>query len=171
MTDSDNTAGTTLILGVGNIILSDEGFGVHVARKLKDAELLPDVKVEEGGVGGFDLLALLEGTRRVIVVDVMMMDLAPGDICLFKPGPGFREPGKNILSFHQVGVPELVSLWGLLGHEPDVYLLVTRPEKLDWGMEMTPSVAAAADKAVDMLKDICRDNFARLERSVSVCTL
>ena len=171
MTDSDNNIETTLILGVGNIVLSDEGFGVHVVRKLKDIELPPGVKVEEGGVGGFNLLSVLEGIQRVIVVDVMMMDLAPGEICLFKPGPGFSEPGKNILSFHQVGVPELVSMWGLLGHEPEIYLLVTRPEKLAWGMELTPSVAEAAEKAAALLKDICRDNFVTLERSVSACTL
>jgi hydrogenase maturation protease len=162
---------TTLILGVGNIIMSDEGFGVHVVRKLKEVELPSNVKVEEGGVGGFNLLAVLEGIQRVIVVDVMMMDLAPGEICLFKPGPGFREPGKNILSFHQVGVPELVSMWGLLGHEPEIYLLVTRPEKLAWGMELSPSVAEAAEKAVALLQDICRDNFVTLERSISECTL
>ena len=151
--------------------MSDEGFGVHVVGKLKDIELPPGVKVEEGGVGGFNLLSVLEGIQRVIVVDVMMMDLAPGEICLFKPGPGFREPGKNILSFHQVGVPELVSMWGLLGHEPEIYFLVTRPEKLAWGMELSPPVMAAAGKAVELLKELCRDDFVTLERSVSACTL
>jgi hydrogenase maturation protease len=162
---------TTLILGVGNVIMGDEGFGVHVIRKLKEAELPPDIRVEEGGVGGFNLLGSLEGVGRLIVVDVMAANIAPGEVCLFRPGPDFAESGKKIISFHQVGVLELVQMWGLLGYEPEIYFLVTRPEKLEWSMELSPPVQSAADKAIRLLKKLCHDNFAGLERSVSLCTL
>ena len=161
----------TLVLGVGNIIMGDEGFGVHVVRRLKECGLPSGVRIEEGGVGGFNLLGSLEGVSRVILVDVMMIDVAPGEVCLFKPGPGFREPGKNIVSFHQVGILELVRMWGLLGYEPEIFFLVTRPEKLDWGMELTPTVDAAVTKAVKLLIKVCHDDFNVLERSVSLCTL
>ncbi len=161
----------TLILGVGNIIMGDEGFGVHVVRGLNESKLPADVRVEEGGVGGFNLLGSLEGISRVIVVDVMMTDIAPGEILLFKPGPDFGEPGKNIISFHQVGVVELVQMWGLLGYEPKIYYLVTRPEKLEWGTELSPDVQRAADKAIGLLESLCHDNFAGLERKVKICTL
>jgi len=161
---------TTLILGIGNIIMGDEGFGVHVARRLKEIDLPDNVRVEEGGVGGFNLLGSLEGTSRIIVVDVMMTDIAPGEICLFQPGPSFAEPGKTILSFHQVGVLELVQMWSLLGHEPEVFFLVTRPQKLAWGTELSAPVEKATGKAVRLLGELCRDNFASLERRSSVCT-
>ena len=160
-----------LILGVGNIIMGDEGFGVHVARRLKETGLPDDVVVEEGGVGGFNLLGSLDGIKRVIVVDVMMTDITPGDVLLFKPGPDFGEPGKRIISFHQVGVLELVQLWSLLGYETEVFFLVTRPEKLEWSTELSPAVQTAADKAVGLIKELSRDNFASLERSESLCTL
>ena len=169
MTGQDSPQ-TTLILGVGNIIMGDEGFGVHVVRGLNESELPEGIRVEEGGVGGFNLLGSLEGIDRVIVVDVMMADISPGEILLFKPGPDFGEPGKNIISFHQVGVVELVQMWGLLGYEPEIYFLVTRPEKLEWSTEMSPDVQLAADKATELLEELCRDNFAGLERSVSLCT-
>jgi len=165
-----NSIQTTLILGVGNIIMGDEGFGVHVVRRLKETGLPADVKAEEGGVGGFNLLGSLEGIKRVIVIDVMMADISPGEILLFKPGPGFSEPGKRIISFHQVGVLELVQMWGLLGYEPEVFYLVTRPEKLEWGTELSSPVQLASDKAIALLEELCRDNFAGLERSVSSCT-
>ncbi len=171
MADTDNITGTTLILGVGNIIMGDEGFGIHVARRLKKYGLPPGVRVEEGGVGGFNLLGSLEGVSRVILIDVMMIDLAPGEVCLFKPGPDFHEPVKNIVSFHQVGILELVQMWGLLGYEPEIFFLVTRPEKLDWGMELTPTVDAAVAKAAGLLAEVCHDNFNALERSVNLCTL
>ncbi|MBN1177201.1 MAG: hydrogenase maturation protease [Dehalococcoidales bacterium] len=162
---------TTLILGVGNIVMCDEGFGVSVARRLMETELPANVRVEEGGVGGFNLLGSLEGITRLIAVDVMMLDMPSGEICLFKPGPDFNEPGKRIISFHQVGVIELVQMWGLLGYKPETFFLVTRPEKLDWGTQFTPSVREAADKAFDLLCELCRENFAGLERSVNSCTL
>lgn len=156
---------TTLILGVGNIIMGDEGFGVHVARELKDAELGDGVKVEEGGVGGFSLLGLLEGVKRVIVVDVMNADIPPGEVLFFKPGADFSEPGKRILSFHQVGVPELVQMWGLLGYQAEVFFLVTRPQRLEWSAELSPAAQLAAAKAVNLIKKFSVDNFAGLERS------
>jgi len=161
---------TTLILGVGNVIMGDEGFGVHVARRLKENDLPDDIRVEEGGVGGFNLLGSLEGISRIIVVDVMMMDIAPGEIYLFRPGPDFAEPGKRIISFHQVGVLELVQMWSLLGNQPEIFFLVTRPQRLEWGTELSAPVKEAADKAVSLLKELCHDNFASLERSLNVCT-
>jgi hydrogenase maturation protease len=163
--------GVTLILGVGNIIMGDEGFGVHVVRSLRDIELPDNVRVEEGGVGGFNLLGSLEGVKRLIVVDIMTTDKPPDELLFFKPGPDFAEPGKRIISFHQVGVLELVQMWGLLGYEPEIFFLVTQPEKLEWGTELSPPVQSAANKAVSLLKELCLNNFAGLERSVSLCTL
>ena len=151
--------------------MGDEGFGVHVARRLKETELPAHVTVEEGGVGGFNLLGSLEGVKRLIVVDVMMIDKPFGEVLLFKPGPGFSEPGKNIISFHQVGILELVQMWELLGYAPQVFFMVTRPEKMEWGMELSPMVQSAADKAIGLLKKLCHENFAGLERSVNLCTL
>jgi hydrogenase maturation protease len=159
-----------LILGVGNIILGDEGFGVHVIRRLRDSRLPDNVRLEEGGVGGFDLLGSLEGVDRVIVIDIMAADLPPGEIRFFKPGPGFGEPGKRTISFHQVGVLELVQMWGLLGHQPEIYYLVTRPLTLDWRTELSPPVQGAAAKAVKLIEEMSADNFASLERSYGLCT-
>jgi hydrogenase maturation protease len=161
---------TTLILGVGNTIMGDEGFGVCVARRLKEMELPGNAIVEEGGVGGFNLLGSLEGVKRLVVVDVMMIDMPSGDVRLFRPGPDFSEPGKKIISFHQVGILELVQMWGLLGYEPEIFFLVTRPEKLEWGMELSPSVQTAMDKAIKLIEELSRHNFAGLERSQSLCT-
>jgi hydrogenase maturation protease len=161
---------TTLILGVGNIIMGDEGFGVHVAHGLKEISFPDNIRVEEGGVGGFNLLGSLEEVGRIIVVDVMMVDIEPGEVCLFRPGADFAEPGKRIISFHQVGVLELMQMWGLLGHYPDLLFLATRPQKLGWGTELSAPVQAAVPKAVSLLKDLCHNNFASLERSVGICT-
>lgn len=166
---SDN--GTTLIMGVGNILLGDEGFGVHVARCLRERKLPTYVRVEEGGVGGFNLLGYLDGVERLVVVDVMMLDSPPGELMLWKPGPGFRESGKNIVSFHQVGTIELIHMWGLLGNEPEVLFLVTRPEKMEPSMELSPALQNSVEQAAGLIENLCVTNFTDLERSKNLCIL
>ena len=145
----------TLVLGVGNELLGDEGFGVHVARRLGEMELPRHVRVVEGGVGGFNLLGQLEGVGRLLVVDVMMTDAPAGELKLFQPGPELAEPGKTILSFHQVGILELLQMWSLLGHEPEIWFLVTRPENIGWSAELSPPLQQAASRAVELIAGIC----------------
>ena len=158
-----------LILGLGNILLSDEGFGVHVARRLKEIELPENVRVEEGGVGGFDMLGYLDGVERLLVVDAMMVDTPPGQLTLLEPGPELNEPGKCIMSFHQVGAIDLVKMWSLLDLEPEIHFLVTRPEKIGWGMELSPSLQSAVTPAAEIVKDLCENNFKQTERNKSLC--
>jgi len=162
---------TTLIMGLGNILLGDEGFGVHVARRLKEFKLPDCVRVEEGGVGGFNLLGYLDGVERLVVVDAMMLDSPPGELMLLKPGPNFRESGKNIVSFHQVGIIELIHTWGLLGYEPEILFLVTRPQKMEPSMELSPCLRSAAEQAAKLIGNLCVNNFADLERSKDLCIL
>ncbi|MFC2067214.1 hydrogenase maturation protease [Chloroflexota bacterium] len=156
---------------MGNILLGDEGFGVHVARRLREFELPDYVRVEEGGVGGFNLLGYLKGVERLLVVDAMILDSPPGELLLWKPEPHFRESGKNIISFHQVGIIELVHMWGLLGYEPEILFLVTRPEKMEPSMALTPCLQSAAGQAAKLLEKLCVNDSANLERSKDLCTL
>lgn len=154
MTDSCHS-GTTMILGLGNLLLGDEGFGIHVIRRLKEAELPQHVNVVEGGVGGFNLLGHLEGVRRLLVVDVMMMESPPGEIHLLKQKP--EEPGKTVLSFHQVGVLELIKMWRLLGYAPEITFVVTRPERMEWNTELSPLLQSAVDEASELIQHLCAD--------------
>ncbi len=151
----------TLVLGVGNPLMGDEGFGNHVIRRLRGMRLPRDVRVEEGGVGGFNLLGSLEGVQRLLVVDVMMMGLPPGELRLLKPGPELREPGKCIISFHQVGVMELVSMWRLLGYEPEIRFLLAQPQKIEWGTELSPPLKQAAKRAAEMIPRLCQESFEK----------
>ena len=151
----NGTSGTTMVLGLGNLLLGDEGFGIHVIRRLKEAELPQHVSVVEGGVGGFNLLGYLDGVKRLLVVDVMMMESPPGKIHLLKQKP--KEPGKTILSFHQVGVLEVIKMWGLLGYQPEITFVVTRPERMEWNTELSPPLQPAVDEASELIKRLCAD--------------
>jgi hydrogenase maturation protease len=160
-------SGTTMVLGLGNILLGDESFGVRVARRLKEIDLPDNVRVEEGGVGGFDLLQHLEGVKRLIVVDVMILPSPPGELQILEPGPEVSEPGKVMLSFHQVGVLDLIQMWGLINPQPEIKFLVTRPQCMDWATGLTPPLEQAAERAVGIVRELC-DNFN--VRSQGLCT-
>lgn len=149
--------GTTMVLGLGNLLMGDEGFGVHVVRRLKEVGLPSHVRVVEGGVGGFNLLGYLEGVKWLLVVDVMMTDSPPGELRLLNSDQKPEERGKQILSFHQVGILELVKMWGLLGYEPEIMFLVTRPEKIEWSTELSPPLQSAADQATKMIQHLCTE--------------
>ena len=157
---------TTLVLGLGNVLLGDEGFGVHVVRKLKECSLPDDAQVVEGGVGGFSLLGYLEGVKRLIIVDVMMRTTPPGQLLLLKLGTELDEPGKRLISCQQIGVLELLKMWSLIGEEPEVYLLVTVPERLEWGTELSPTLQSACAEAVEMVKGLCANSS---ERNYETC--
>ncbi len=155
--------GVMMVLGLGNLLLGDEGFGIHVVRRLREVKLPGHVRVVEGGVGGFNLLGHLDGANRILVVDVMMLESPPGKLHLLTQKPD--EPGKRILSFHQVGVLELMKMWRLLGYEPEVTFLVTRPESMEWSTRLSPPLQLAVDEASDVIQRLCMD-FS--ERNCSV---
>lgn len=79
----DISSPKTVILGVGNVLLSDEGIGVHVANELSTMELPPGVSVVEGGTDGFRLLNIITETDRLIVIDAVKGGAAPGSIYRF----------------------------------------------------------------------------------------
>ena len=165
--EDQNKSKMTLILGAGNIAAGDEGFGVHVARRLAKMELPEGVRVLEGGIGGFDLLGPFEGGGRLIVVDIMALDQPAGDLFLFKPGGTSIEPGKKVVSFHQVGILELIQIAAIIGRNPEVYFLVTPPETMDWSFDLSPVLSKAADEAVEFLENIIKDDFAGLKKYVT----
>jgi hydrogenase maturation protease len=159
-----NKKESILILGIGNVLLSDEGFGVYVVRRLQQAKLPDNVAVGEGGIGGFNLLGQLEGVDKLLVVDVMWMNTPPGELHIIYPEQELKEPGKQIVSFHQIGVLELVELSKLIGNNPEVTYLVTRPEKLNWSTELSPALQNAVDKAVDTIIKICKEYNSEIEK-------
>jgi len=147
-----------MVLGLGNVLLGDEGFGVHVIHRLQQSELPDGVRIEEGGVEGLNLLGRLEGIKKLLVVDVMMIDIQPGELRLIKSEQMPGEPGKQIVSFHQVGVLELMHLAELIGYQPEVTFLVTRPEIMDWSMELSPKLRSAVDTAVEEVRKWCTES-------------
>jgi hydrogenase maturation protease len=107
-----------VILGVGNLLLSDEGVGVHVANELMKIDLPSGVSVVEGGTDGFRLIDVITSTDRLIVIDAVRGGAEPGSIYRFNINEIKSCPSGFKTSVHQIGILEVVHLSGLIGKTP-----------------------------------------------------
>ncbi len=140
-----------VILGIGNILLGDEGVGVHAAAALKDRCVLPPgVEVIDGGTAGMELLEPLAGVDLLLVLDAVKARRAPGTlVCL----AGAEVPVffRSKLSPHQVSICDVLASLEFAGSPPrDLVLIGVEPQSIELGLEMTPTVAAHVGEMVDL---------------------
>ncbi len=131
------------ILGIGNLLLSDEGFGVHVIRYLQERYQFPDsVELLDAGTAGIYLAPFLEEHDTVLVIDVIALSAAPGSIHRFS-GDELRASGaRGRMSPHQLGLLEILDICRLRNAAPaelEFYCVV--PEDLEGGVELSATLA------------------------------
>ncbi len=139
----------TLILGLGNILLSDDGVGIHVVRALEgrvgDAAALRD-----GGTIGMALLSEIEQFGAVIAIDAMEFGGAPGDVRAFQGPDMDRQLCGKKRTAHEVALADLIQAAELAGCLPPRRALVAiQPESTAWGLAPTEAVAGAIAKACE----------------------
>ena len=139
----------TMVVGVGNTILSDDGVGVHAARLLqKDPRVPAGVIILDGGTLGLELLPYVWDCARLIVIDAIDVGEASGTVVRISREELNSLPGKS--SAHQLGVADLlVALRMLAERQPQVVLLGVQPGSTDWSDELSAPVAAAMDSLVE----------------------
>lgn len=109
-----------LILGIGNMLMGDEGVGVHLAQRLEEMEWPPGVAVLDGGTGGFHLMEYFERYPRMIMVDATLDQRPPGTIRLIRPR--FAPDFPRAMSTHDIGLKDLVEGLSILERLPDIHL-------------------------------------------------
>ena len=142
-----------VILGVGNLLLSDEGVGVHVANELVKLELPPGVTVVEGGTDGFRLINVITEADRLIVVDAVKGGGAPGSIYRFDINEVQNCPSGFKTSVHQIGILEVINLSGLIGKTPQTTVIGIEPESLEMGMELSPEIKSKIPRIIELIWD------------------
>ncbi len=138
----------TLLLGIGNVLLSDDGAGIHVLRALDavraEGGLAPSVTLRDGGTIGLALLGEIEQAEALIAVDAMQMGAAPGTVRAFVGSEMDRQLGGTKRSAHEVALADLLAAAHLAGWAPERRALVAiQPDSTDWGLEPTAAVKAA----------------------------
>lgn len=144
----------TLILGVGNLLLQDEGVGIHVIRALEKETLPPHVHLMDGGTGGFHLISWLEQYQRIIMIDATLDTNPPGTIRVIKPRYASDFP--PLMSAHEIGLKDMIEVMQLSsGQLPDIQLVVVSVADISTvGMNLTPHVQAAISEIVRTVKGL-----------------
>lgn len=144
----------TLILAIGSVLRGDDGVGAAVIDALQDAELPPDVDTLDGGTPGFEMLLLMQGYERVIVVDAADMGRNPGEWLRFTPDEVRLQARDMYLrgTLHYAGLAEALSLGSAMGMLPgEIIVYGVQPESIDWVSELSPAVQAAVPAVCDDL--------------------
>jgi hydrogenase maturation protease len=150
----------TLVLGIGNTLLTDEGVGIHVLQAL-EPELAhwPEVTLLDGGTLSFTLAGPIEDADALIVVDAANIKSRPGGWTLLKGEEmdAFLMSNRKA-SVHEVGLTDLRAIAILAGHWPEKRaMLAIQPQTIDWGEQPTPAVAAAIPSVCAAIVDQIRE--------------
>jgi hydrogenase maturation protease len=129
------------VLGIGNVLMGDEGIGVRVVEALERDPLPPGVDVLDGGTGGFHLLGALQGAREVVLVDATLDEGSPGAV--ERLHPRFSTDYPSTLTAHDIGLKDLLDAMYLLGRPPRITLFaVSIAPPAGMTTELSPGLAA-----------------------------
>ena len=138
----------TLILGLGNILLKDEGVGVHAVNELKKHNLPENIEIIDGGTSGLDLLSFIKNVQKLIIIDAIRLGKKPGSLYCLRPYE-IKNAAPQI-SLHQVGIMDILSLAEKLHYLPeDTIIIGVEPKEIDWGLDLTPEVKEKIPCIVD----------------------
>jgi hydrogenase maturation protease len=148
----------TLVLGIGNTLLSDEGVGVHMLAHLEaNHPDLPRVKYLDGGTLSFTLAAWIDEADNLVVIDAAQLDSAPGTVQVFEGEEMDRFAGRTKRSVHEVSLGDLLAMAHLTGTLPQHRALVAiQPGEIDWGSQLSDAVERALPEAAGRVAGLVR---------------
>ena len=140
----------TLVLGLGNVIMGDEGVGVHVVRALEKRALFSNVEYLDGGTGGFILLEPMQAAERIIMIDAAADGNPYGTVT--RTVPRFARDYPPTMTAHDIGIKDLLDLFYMLdgGREVVLYAITIDPQQ-PITMDLSPEARVAANQAVEQI--------------------
>ncbi len=144
-----------LILGIGNVLMGDEGVGVHVVRHIQRQGLPQGVECLDGGTGSFLLLEPMQQAERILLVDATIDGRPPGTVRRLTPR--FSRDYPPTLMAHDIGLKDLLDSYYLMGRTADVVLYaVSIPPLCELGLEMSAEVEAQVPHIAEMVVEEAR---------------
>ncbi len=138
-------------MGFGNLLLRDEGLGIHAVRALQERGLPEGVEAIDGGTSAIDILPFLEQVDLLIILDAVAGREVPGT--LYRMGLadiGYEQ--QRHMSLHDINVPVVLQLCEAMGKKPPETLIIgLQPAVIEEGLELSPEVAAALPRLVDFV--------------------
>ena len=150
-----------LILGIGNILMNDEGVGIHVVSRL-EKEGYNSADLMDGGTGGFHLLGFIQSYKTVIIVDAALDDFEAGHIRVLHPKYAKDFPIQ--LSAHEIGLKDLIDAAFMLGNMPEIHLVaISIKDFQNMGMEITPEIEVAIPDAMKQVMELVEKLVEKLQ--------
>lgn len=147
-----NSGKKILVLGVGNLLMNDEGVGIHVIRHL-EKKGFTGADLMDGGTGGFHLLGLIQSYQHVIFVDAASDQYFPGTVRLLHPR--FAKDFPQQMSAHEIGLKDLIESCHLSETVPEFHLItVSVKDYQDLGLVLTPEVEAAIPFVIEQIEKL-----------------
>jgi len=144
-------AGKIVVFGVGNLLLKDEGAGIHVIQRLKEIEVDDGVEFIDGGTSLLDFLLAREDISKLVIVDAIKLGGKPGKIYRIYFDGSLFKVGNRITSLHQLGVMEVLNVARNMGKLPPTVLIGIEPKEITYGLELSPEVEKGTAEMVDLI--------------------
>lgn len=143
-----------LVLGLGNLLMTDDALGSRMIAELENRFLVPpSLRLLDGGTLGLDLLPYLEGVDQLLVIDALQMGAPPGKLFRLE-GEEVPRAFANKLSVHQMGLQDLLAVAELQGHLPQQLVVWgIQAASIEVGMELSPTVAANCEALIASIVD------------------
>jgi hydrogenase maturation protease len=151
--DAPATPPKVLILGVGNLLRGDDGFGVHLIHSLAEHAFPANVRLLEAGVVSHQFIPLFREIDRLIVVDAVEAGDLPGSIFRFAPA-AMAFGSEQMVSLHQIGLIDVLQMAAWSGGEPETVVIGVQPkDAAAWSLELSPEVSAAIPKVKALIME------------------
>lgn len=143
------------VVGIGNIIMQDEGFGVRCAEYLQKITDYPDfVQIIDGGTLGMDLMPYIAGTKKLLLIDAMNIDAPVGSFYSFT-GDELNAYFKDKISVHDLGINDMLAVLKLTDNPiEEVVVMGVKPEVVSMGLDMTEKIAEKVPEVAQKAKEL-----------------
>ena len=160
----DDYENSIVVLGVGNILLTDEGLGVHVVEDLKaNYTFIPQISLIDGGTMGMELLTYMRGMKQILLIDAVNGGEAPGTIYEF-PHRELEQYFTDHISVHEVGMQDILRIRAIQENPlEDAIVIGVEPESLDVGFEPSAPVQKALPEVKDRVLRVLREWGVQIE--------
>ena len=146
-----------VVLGVGNLLLTDEGAGVHLIQKLREMEIGEGVELIDGGTSLLDFLSQIEEISKLIILDAIKLGGKAGTTYKICVDDSFLKAERGMTSLHQLGVVETLAIARKMGKLPPTVIIGIEPKEISYGLELSPEVEREMEKMVNLILDEVKD--------------
>jgi hydrogenase maturation protease len=142
-----------MVVGIGNLLMQDDGVGVHAIRQLEKLGLPEEIGLIDGGTHSYDLVDIFCEANKLIIVDAMQAGGEPGTIYRAPLEElGLKEESNDCISLHQLHFIDAMHMVNLLGHQPQAIVFGVEPAVVDLGLELSPEVTNKMPRLIELIQ-------------------